>query len=274
MRVSILTPYYTPDPLSDAAREELAGFLAALATQPGPCEIVLAAACPGRRDRLSDVAAAAAGPGYPHPLRVIHLGFAPGRQRPASRGAAINAAAAAATGELFQILHLDLRLPAGALDTLRAARRRGFVCGAFPKRYTPCPPLLAAQEWWLNRWHLGVRHRTVGTNAVWLDRALWEPLPTGRLLEDIVLSERLRRHGLHVAAAPVEVGAGKYLRTGVAASMAINAAVLGLHRVCHASPDCLADELYSRHGLAVGTSAFWPRLACAVGRVVQAQIRG
>jgi len=267
--VSILTPYYTAEPRSPTASAELSTFLAALAAQPGPCEILLGVATPGRRDRLSTILAELAGQGYPHRVTVLHRGFDPDRQRPASRGQAINDAAGAARGELLLILHLDTRLPPGALDGLRAAHRAGYRCGAFPKRYTPRPPLLALQEGWLNGWPLRVAKRTVGTNAVWLHRRLWQPLPTGRLLEDFALSDRLRRERLHVAREPVSVDAGKYLRTGVLASMAINAAVIGLHRCFNVDPDRLADELYSRRALGVGTAAFWPRLARTALRMIR-----
>lgn len=274
MRVAVLTPYYTPRPTDARTRAELTAHFAALATQPGPAEIILAAAVPERHDTLTPLAQELTGDGYPHQVRVLHLGFDPSRQRPASRGAALNEAAAAADSDLLLLLHVDVRLPNNGLDLVRQACAAGSPCGAFPKQYWPCPPLLAAQAWWLNAWHLRVQRRTVGTNAVWLDRALWQPLPTGRILEDFALSDRLRREGLHVARQPVTVDSGKYLLTGLLPSIAINAAVIGLYRWFRADPDQLADELYSRRALAVCTPAFWPRLLATTLRIIRESLRG
>ncbi|NUQ02040.1 MAG: hypothetical protein HUU35_19505, partial [Armatimonadetes bacterium] len=139
----------------------------------------------------------------------------------------------------------------------RNAAAHGAAAGAFPKRYDRRPPLLRLQEWWLNSWRLGCWRRTVGTNAVWLRRSRWQPLPDWRLLEDIVLDQRLRRAAvpLHLSRQPVEVSADKYLRTGVLRSMAINAAVLLLFRAGVAA-DVLADELYRRAWLPPGRAGF------------------
>ena len=269
MLVSILTPYYTPDPRTPEARAELAAFFDGLAVQPGPCEILMGAATPARHDHLTAIVDSLLGEAYPHEVQVFHRGFDPARERPASRGQGVNDAAQGATGQLYLILHVDNRLPAAALDRIRAARRQGYRCGAFPKTYQPRPNLLVLQEWWLNHWRLGICRQTVGTNAVWLDRELWRPLPTGRILEDVALSNRLRRQGLHIAGEPVIVSSEKYLRTGLLASIAINAAVLGLQRVLRVHPDRLADELYSRRRLGVGEPGFWRRYAVAIACLVR-----
>lgn len=269
MLISVLTPFHSARPDSDAARQQLAGYLGALARQPGPLELILAAAIAGRPGPWQAILRELAGPNYPHALRCLAFPYRPLGTSPASRGATLNAAAAMAQGELLLVLHADNRLPDGALQTVRQAARAGFRAGAFPKRYAPRTPLLALQEWWLNAWQLGVRRRTVGTNAVWLARELWQPLPEARLFEDFALSEQLARLPLFRASAPVRVDAGKYLQTGVAASIAINAAVIGLHRVFGVSPDRLADALYSRRGLAAGTAGFWPRFARRVVHLIR-----
>lgn len=261
MTISVLTPVYAADPREPALRASLHGWLAHLAAQRGPLELVLAGTAPVRRDPWAPLLAELAGADYPHRWRTLH---SPCRDRPQTRAAALNAAAAAATGEVFWLLHVDVWPPAEAADQVRS----GAPVGAFAKRYDPSTPLLAAQAAWLNAVHLRLAGRTVGTNAVWLRRELWQPLPDQPLLEDVWLADRLPRPALGRGC--VRVGSEKYLRTGVAASMAINALVLGLARLRLATPAALAEHLYSRRGLPVGSPRVWPALAAAAWRALAA----
>lgn len=274
MLVSILTPFCAPDARSTCVREQLGLWLDGLRQQSGPVELILAGTGGARNDPWSPLMDAGAGPGYPHRRRVLHAARDPARGRPQSRAAALNAAAAVAEGELLLILHADTRLPRGALDGVRAAAAAGWRWGAFFKRYQPLTPLLELQAAVLNRWYLTREERAVGTNAIWLRRELWEPLPDVRLLEDVMLSDRLRRQvgrgGLCVSCEPVTVSADKYLRAGVPNSMAVNTAVMGLYRLGLASPDALFEELYSRDKLPRSGVGFWADLLrqvwMAIGR--------
>lgn len=264
----MLTPYYHPDPRSAAAREELLAHARALEEQAGPVELVVAGTGPARRDPLAWLADEVS-----IPVRTLHARFDPDRRPPQSRAAAINEAATAAVGEILLILHVDVRLPAGAMETVRRAVAEGYAAGAFPKRYDWTHPLLTAQTWWLNHWRLGLGRHTVGTNAVWLSRELWVPLTDQRLLEDVALSDRLRRvrgqGGLHLAPTPVLVSAARYRALGVPQCMAINAAVMLLARSGRSSPDALRDALYDRRGLEAGALRFWLWLASAAVRAAR-----
>ncbi|MBI2301254.1 MAG: hypothetical protein HYU66_20290 [Armatimonadetes bacterium] len=264
MLVSILTPFYARDPGSPAAQEQLALWLDGLRQQTGPAELILAGTGCARSDPWTPLLAACAGSDYPHRWRALHARLDPASGRPQSRAAALNAAAAVAEGEVLLVLHADTRLPAGALDGVRVAAAAGRRWGAFHKRYQPATPWLELQAAVLNRWYLARAERAVGTNAMWLRYELWEPLPDVRLLEDVMLSDRLRRRvgraGLCVSRDPVTVSADKYLRTGVLRSMAVNAAVMGLYRLGVASPDVLFEELYSRDKLPRSGVGFWTAL--------------
>lgn len=263
--ISILTPFYAPDPGAPEVGRQWRQWLQALAEQSGPCEVIVAGTAPGPSDPWAEVLPALAGPDYPHQLVTRHLPYRP-PQRPAGRAAALNFAAATAHGGVLLLLHADNQLATGALAAVRRAVANGAAAGAFPKRYDQRTALLGLQEWWLNHWRLGLCRRTVGTNAVWMRRELWRPLPDWRLLEDVVLDERLRRAvPLHVEPLPVTVSSAKYLGTGVVRSMAINAAVLALFRF-GVPADVLADELYQRGWLPPGRAGFPARLARQIGR--------
>lgn len=256
MTIDLLIPCYRADPSPTALARQLAPTLDSVRGQPGPFQVILALHHPAPtaalRDALGDIT-------------LLHERIDPTRRRPASRAAALNIAADRGDGEILLVLHDDLRLPANALAEVRAARRAGYAWGAFWKVYDRATPLLRGQEWWLNRWQLGVKGRPVGTNAVWLARELWEPLPDQRMLEDFHLAARLRRRARPcLSRRPVTVSSAKYLRTGVARSIAINAAVLALHRF-GVPADELAERIYSRRGLADGPG-FWPSLARAAWR--------
>ncbi len=271
--ISVLTPFYARDPRVPAVRVELGAYLESLRGQAGPCEIVIAGTGPARRDPLGPLLRELAGPEFPHALRTLHHRFDPARATPLPRGAAIAAASEAATGDLLCILHADNRLPPGALAEIRQAAA-SHRAGCFPKVYDSGDRLLALQAWWLNDWRLRRRRRSVGTNAVWLDRELWarSPRRPWRMLEDVALSDwllaTLGPGGIHVSRRPVTVSAAKYLRTGVLASMAINATVLALYGG-GVHPDRLAAELYGRDKLAVGTPYFWPSLIKQAWRVLR-----
>ena len=267
--VSVLVPLYLARPWPDD-EPGLRALLEPLADQPGPLEVLLAATGPARRNPLEPLLAELRGRGYPHRLRSFHHQFDPVAGRPRSRAASLNAAAAVAAGEVLLVLHSDNRLPPEGIAEIRRAVSAGYRSGAFPKRYDPQPPGLAVQAWWLNEWRLRARKHSVGTNAVWLTRDLWRDLPDQALLEDLVLSDRLRQElgltGIYVSRLPLWVSAEKYLRTGLLASVAINVCVMFLYRVCRVSPQTLRDELYSREKLPLGTVRFWPALVRQVCR--------
>lgn len=271
MLVSVVTPFYHPRPDDPAVRDALAAWLANLRAQAAPLEPILAATAPRRSSPYEALLADLEPAGW---ARQVYAPYDAARQAPQSRAGAILAGADVASGEVIVMLHADCRLPSGAVEAIRAARRAGYLGGAFTKRYDSDSPLLRLQEWWLNDWRLRRLGQGVGTNALWLARELWaeRPVPDLPLLEDVAcgawMARRLGRAGVHVAPAPVLVSADKYQRTGPAASMVINFLVLVLHRL-GVPPAVLRDELYSRERLAVGTARLWPSIAAAAWRAAR-----
>lgn len=271
MLVSVVTPFYHPRPYDPTVRDTLAAWLDDLRAQAAPLEPILATTAPRRTSPYDVLLTDLDSAGW---ARQVYTAFDAARQPPQSRAGAILAGATVARGEVIVMLHADCRLPSGAVDAIRAARRAGLLGGAFPKRYDADSALLRLQEWWLNDWRLRRLGQGVGTNALWLTRELWAegPVPDQPLLEDVAcgawMARRLGRAGVHVAPAPLLVSADKYRRTGPAASMAINFLVLALHRL-GVPPAVLRDELYSRERLAVGTARLWPSIAAAAWRAAR-----
>ncbi|MCC7495671.1 MAG: hypothetical protein IT204_25195 [Fimbriimonadaceae bacterium] len=267
MLVSILMPFLTRQTAGPAPA--LLAALQALAAQPGPLEVVVAASVPTRRADWTVALRAALGAAWPHTLRLLHNGYDE-RRPPWGRGAAINAAAAAAVGEALLVLHADCRLPADGLAAVRQALAAGALWGCFRKHYQPQPRLLAWQAVWLNLGDLR-RGRPVGTNAVWVRREAWAKLPDWRLFEDFALADRLRRLGpCRVLRSAVAVDAAKYLRTGPLRAVLLNGLVVTFFRLGLAAPDQLAEHLYSRRHLPAG-AAWWPALLRQTGRCLLAR---
>jgi len=162
--------------------ENVGACLAALDAQPGPLEVIVADG--GSGDRT--VAIAAQTPG----VRVV--------EAPRGRAAQMNAAAAAATGEILWFVHADCRPPAGAATAIRdALARDGMSGGAF--RFT-----LAGRGWRYRLVEWGVRlrcrlfHLPYGDQGIFLRRETFAVVGGYRetpLFEDLYLVRALRRRG-------------------------------------------------------------------------------
>jgi len=262
--VSLLVPWHLPRPDDRAEWASWERWLAALGEQAGPAEIVIALATPTPR-RPPGLAASS-----PHPMVLLTQPYRPPTERPLSRAAALNAAAAAAGGEVLLVLHRDCQLPTGALDEVRQALASGRSAGCFARRYHPRPPWLSCQQAALNACARATGQGVVGTNAMWLRRQLWPSLPDQRLLEDVWLWHHLRRrlgrHRLHCSRLAVQVSARRYQRVGVVRTALINGLVLALHRALGVPADLLADALYLNPSVA---SLGAGELAALVARVLR-----
>jgi len=164
-------------------------------------------------------------------------------QSPPGRAGQMNAGAARAKGDVLLFLHADCQLEDGALRQAEAClHRRGVVAGCFTMR--------VQARGLLYRWIdfvATVRVRLTGIiygdQGLFLRRELFEELgsfPPVRLMEDVLLSMRLRRRGrLAVAPSRILVSPRRWERMGVMPQTGRNWLLLGL-AATGVSPDRLA----------------------------------
>lgn len=159
--------------------ESIAAAIAAATSSLGGCELIVVDG--GSGDGTAEAARAAG----------AHVIVVPG-----TRAAAMNAGAAAASGEALLFLHADTRLPATAGDAVRSALTRAdggaFRLGFDRRRHVW--QLLAA---------LYARSSRIayGDQAIFCTRAAFERLGGYRdlpIMEDYDLVKRLRREGRFV----------------------------------------------------------------------------
>ena len=103
-------------------------------------------------------------------------------------------AARAAASPVLLFLHVDVRLPAGALDLVRASVARGAWWGRFDVRLSGRHPLLRLVERAMN-WRSAVSGIATGDQAMFVRRDVYRRaggLPGIALMEDIELSRRLK----------------------------------------------------------------------------------
>jgi rSAM/selenodomain-associated transferase 2 len=134
------------------------------------------------------------------------------------RGAALNHAAAQATGEVLLFLHADTRLPEGAAAAIeRALRDPRVVGGAFRLRFDD-------PGWKARAVARSVNLRSALLNTYFGDQALFvRPAVFARcggyrdwsVMEDLEILSRLRRHGrLVLLAAEVTTSARRHRHNG------------------------------------------------------------
>ena len=117
---------------------------------------------------------------------------------PRGRASQMNAAARAASGEVFLFLHADTLLPAGAdraSEAGRAAAGRHRVWGRFDVRIEGTSPVLPVVGWFMN-----LRSRAsgiaTGDQAMFVRREAFAGVggfPPLALMEDVAMSARLKR---------------------------------------------------------------------------------
>ena len=114
---------------------------------------------------------------------------------PRGRSAQMNIGGWRARGDLLLFLHIDTRLPAGAIDAVRAAVDGGARWGRFDVRIDSAAQLLRLVGWAMN-----ARSRltgiATGDQAIFVERALFDAVggfPEQPLMEDIALSAKLKR---------------------------------------------------------------------------------
>ncbi|MCF6353520.1 MAG: TIGR04283 family arsenosugar biosynthesis glycosyltransferase [Candidatus Polarisedimenticolaceae bacterium] len=115
----------------------------------------------------------------------------------AGRAKQMNCGAAAANGTLLWFVHADTELPAGAAELILNRVAAGAIWGRFDVRFSGLHPLLQMVAFAMNlrsRW-TGI---ATGDQAIFVRRDQFDDLggfPEIPLMEDIVLSKRLKRIG-------------------------------------------------------------------------------
>ena len=111
------------------------------------------------------------------------------------RGAQMNAGAAAAQGDVLLFLHVDTRLPPGAVAALEAAIAGGLEAGAFRHGF-------ADPDWRLRFISAGhnlqcrLTRIYYGDHAIFATRKVFDRVggfPEAALLEDVMFCQRLRK---------------------------------------------------------------------------------
>jgi rSAM/selenodomain-associated transferase 2 len=113
---------------------------------------------------------------------------------PRGRGAPMNAAAAAGSGDALLFLHADTTLPANADRLIEAALTRR-AWGRFDLRIAGRHPLLAVVARMIN-WRSRITGVATGDQAIFVRRDAFEAVggfPDLPLMEDIAISRRLKR---------------------------------------------------------------------------------
>lgn len=117
-------------------------------------------------------------------------------QSGAGRGRQMNAGASQATGEVLLFLHADTRLPAQADRLVLNALEKGAEWGRFDVSIAGTLHGLGMVAAMMN-WRSRLTGIATGDQGIFVRRALFwqlEGFPVIPLMEDIVLSSRLRKH--------------------------------------------------------------------------------
>ena len=170
MNLSIIVPILDEAPVMEPLLEHLRSLVAQGA------EVLLV---DGGSQDAGPALAAAAG------FRVI----------PSERGRArqMNAGAVRAGGEILLFLHADTRLPAAALDGVRAALTGESCWGRFDVIIEGRAPMLRVVAWLMNR-RSHITGIATGDQALFVTRRAFEAVggyPDQPLMEDIEISKRL-----------------------------------------------------------------------------------
>jgi rSAM/selenodomain-associated transferase 2 len=150
-----------------------------------------------------------------------------------TRAALMNAGAAVARGDVLWFLHADSLPPRDALALItRALANERVVSGAFAHRFTePTPSLVAINA--INRLRYRLTRNYYGDQGIFVRAAVFRELggyPDLALMEDLILSQRLKRRGRPaLIAAPLQTSGRRFLARGPWRTFAFIVWLLALH---------------------------------------------
>jgi len=163
------------------------------------------------------------------------------------RSLQMNLGARKSKSDVLIFAHIDMKLPLSAIQMVREKVQKGFVGGGFKKSYNPNSWVLRAYIYLLNQFYLTRMHCLVGTNAIFVTRAIFERMKGFSevvFLEDMMFSECLKKQGrIAIVDQPVIVSSRKYFRNGVIKQILRNVRVVLGYKILHESPVKL-HEIY------------------------------
>jgi len=138
---------------------------------------------------------------------------------PRGRAAQMNFGAAHATGDVLLFLHADCALAEGALaEAERLLGQPGVAAGCFTMRVTAAGLLYRSIDWCASA-RVRLTGLAYGDQGLFVRRTLFRTLggfPQVRLMEDLLFSRQLRRHGrVVVAQAQAFVSPRRWQRAGL-----------------------------------------------------------
>lgn len=172
---------------------------------------------------------------YPANLRLLE-NIRPGR------ATQMNAGAEAARGDLLLFLHADCRLHPMALRSIETSLKdEKIIGGGFYKKYSKETAMLSAYRAVMNFVRTKCLKNLVGTNAIFIRKNIFTLLgsfPEVALLEDVILSDRMKAHGKLTFLKPhVIASSRRYHESGVLKHIWIAYKIMYLYRVKHRQPD-------------------------------------
>jgi glycosyltransferase involved in cell wall biosynthesis len=200
------------------------GAIDALLAETELCQILVIDG--GSRDRTAEIVAS-----RPPPVRLLRQD----PDGPAGRGAAYNQAARCASGDVLLFLHVDTRLPPGAIGLVRAALADPAVVGGgfLPSFGGAGGRLLGGIE---RVWRARTRLRRwfAGDQAPFIRREAFLAsggYPVTALAEDWAFASSLRALGrLAVIERPVTVSARRHVANGVLKTLLVTGSVELMYR--------------------------------------------
>jgi glycosyltransferase involved in cell wall biosynthesis len=156
------------------------------------------------------------------------------------RSLQMNFGASKSKSDVFIFAHIDMRLPLNAIEMVREKVQKGFVGGGFKKSYNPSSWVLRAYIYLLNQIYLTRMHCLVGTNAIFVTRAIFERMngfSEVAFLEDMMFSECLKKQGrIAIIDHPVIVSSRKYFKNGAFRQILRNVRIVLGYKFLHESP--------------------------------------
>ncbi len=159
-----------------------------------------------------------------------------------SIGLAVQQACEKVQSELVIILPIDVELSDPQIDQLLSINISLLDWGCFTKKYSDTRYLMSSYAWAQNTFRSHFLRQAVWTNVFFFHRKYAYLIPTNGFLEDVILSDRLRKisKGL-VINKPVIVNSRKYSQDGLKTRIFSNFLILILFRLGYKNTQALKD---------------------------------